>query len=115
LLVGVVSDDFGGGYRGLELGLVLAALVGFVVSWLWFVSERHVDRDTRRAKEPDWRQRAVKLASDPRSVVLADGKAPEFNFARQCDLVLRCADRAVAACPKRKGAARGVSPASRLT
>jgi MFS family permease len=54
LLVGVVSDDFGGGYRGLAVGLALAALFGFVASWLWLMSERHVERDTKRAKEPVW-------------------------------------------------------------
>ena len=52
LLVGAVSDGFGGGYRGLALGLALAALFGFVASWLWFMSERHVERDTKRAKNP---------------------------------------------------------------
>ena len=52
LLVGAVSDGFGGGYRGLALGLALAAFFGFVASWLWFRSERHVEQDTKRAKEP---------------------------------------------------------------
>jgi MFS family permease len=54
LLVGAVSDGFGGGYRGLALGLALAAMFGFVASWLWFMTERYVEVDTRRAKEPIW-------------------------------------------------------------
>jgi hypothetical protein len=36
------------------VGLALAALFGFVASWLWLMSERHVERDTKRAKEPVW-------------------------------------------------------------
>jgi MFS family permease len=54
LLVGAISDGFGGGYKGLALGLAVAALFGFVASGLWFMSESHVERDTKRAKEPVW-------------------------------------------------------------
>jgi MFS family permease len=54
LLVGAISDGLGGGYQGLALGLAIAALFGFVASWLWFMSERHVERDTLHAKEPVW-------------------------------------------------------------
>ena len=54
LLVGAVSDGLGGGYRGLASGLALAAMFGFVASWLWFMTERHVERDTQHAKEAVW-------------------------------------------------------------
>ena len=54
LLVGAISDGFGGGYQGLALGLAIAALFGFVASWLWFMSERYVEQDSKRAKQPIW-------------------------------------------------------------
>ena len=54
LLVGAISDGFGGGYQGLALGLAIAALFGFVASWLWFMSERYVEQDLKRAKQPIW-------------------------------------------------------------
>lgn len=51
LLVGAISDAFGGGYKGLALGIALAGLFGFVASWMWFMTERHVESDMRKAKE----------------------------------------------------------------
>jgi MFS family permease len=50
-LVGAISDAFSGGYRGLALGLGLAGLFGFVASWMWFMTERHVESDMRKAAE----------------------------------------------------------------
>lgn len=51
LLVGAVSDAFHGGYQGLALGIALTGLFGFIASWMWFMTERHVADDTRRANE----------------------------------------------------------------
>lgn len=50
LLTGAVSDAFGGGYQGLSLGIGLAGLFGFVASWMWFKTERHVESDRKNAK-----------------------------------------------------------------
>ena len=54
LLVGAISDAFGGGYKGLALGIALAGLFGFVASWMWFMTERHVESDMKKAKETVW-------------------------------------------------------------
>jgi MFS family permease len=51
LLVGEISDTFHGGYQGLALGLAVAGLFGFVASAMWFMTERHVEGDMKRAKE----------------------------------------------------------------
>jgi MFS family permease len=51
LLVGKISDIFDGGYKGLALGLAVAGLFGFFASAMWFMSERHVESDMRKAKE----------------------------------------------------------------
>jgi len=49
LLVGGISDRFAGGYQGLALGLAVTGLFGFIASWVWFITARHVDSDMRRA------------------------------------------------------------------
>ena len=54
LLVGAVSDAFGGGYKGLALGIALAGLFGFMASGMWFLTERHVENDTKKANELTW-------------------------------------------------------------
>jgi MFS family permease len=54
LLVGAISESAGGGYRGLAFGLALTGLFGFLASWLWFRTERHVENDAMRAKQPIW-------------------------------------------------------------
>jgi MFS family permease len=54
LMVGAISEGVGGGYQGLAFGLALAGLFGFIASWLWFRTERHVENDARRAKQPIW-------------------------------------------------------------
>jgi MFS family permease len=46
LLVGAVSDRFGGGYEGLSLGLAIAGVFGLIAAWAWFMTARHVDADT---------------------------------------------------------------------
>jgi MFS family permease len=50
-LVGLISDASGGGYQGLSLGMGVAGLFGFIASRLWFVTARHVDHDTQRARQ----------------------------------------------------------------
>jgi MFS family permease len=50
-LVGLISDASGGGYQGLSLGMGIAGLFGFIASRLWFVTARHVDHDTQRARQ----------------------------------------------------------------
>ena len=51
LMVGVISDAFHGGYQGLALGLALAGLFGFIAGAMWFMTERHVEIDMRKAKD----------------------------------------------------------------
>lgn len=46
LLVGAVSDHFGGGYEGLSLGLAITSVFGLIAAWAWFMTARHVDADT---------------------------------------------------------------------
>lgn len=50
LLVGAISDAFGGGYQGLARGFAVAGLFGFVASWMWMRTERHVGNDMLKAK-----------------------------------------------------------------
>lgn len=49
LLVGEISDRLSGGYQGLAIGLAVTGLFGFIASWAWFVTARHVESDMRRA------------------------------------------------------------------
>ena len=49
LLVGQISDRYAGGYQGLALGLAVTGVFGFIASWVWFITARHVDADIRRA------------------------------------------------------------------
>lgn len=51
LLVGEVSDLFGGGYQGLALGMAVTGVFGFIASGLWLITSRHVESDMRKAKE----------------------------------------------------------------
>ena len=46
LMVGSVSDRFGGGYEGLSLGLAITSVFGLIAAWAWFMTARHVDADT---------------------------------------------------------------------
>ncbi|MEW5300792.1 MAG: hypothetical protein WDW36_003697 [Sanguina aurantia] len=60
LLVGAVSDAFSGGYQGLALGIALTGVFGFIASWMWFMSARHVASDTQHnagAADAFWDQR----------------------------------------------------------
>ena len=50
LLVGAISDHVDGGYKGLALGLAVTGVFGFIASWIWFVTARHVDADVAQAK-----------------------------------------------------------------
>ena len=50
LLVGGVSDAYGGPYQGLALGLAITGLFGFIAAALWLKTERHVQADMARAK-----------------------------------------------------------------
>ncbi len=70
LLVGAVSDRLAGGYQGLAIGLAVTGVFGFIASWAWFVTARHVEADMARASslglsESDEKQ----LASGHRSAV----------------------------------------------
>ncbi len=47
LLVGAVSDSFGGGYEGLSIGLAITSAFGLVASWAWFITASHVEADTK--------------------------------------------------------------------
>ncbi len=47
LMVGTMSDRFGGGYEGLAIGLAISAAFGLVAAWAWFITARHVDADAR--------------------------------------------------------------------
>lgn len=53
LLVGGVSDAYGGTYQGLALGLATTGLFGFVAAGLWLRTERHVQADIARARTAD--------------------------------------------------------------
>jgi MFS family permease len=48
LLVGAVSDRFGGGYEGLSLGLAITGAFGLVAAWAWLRTAQHVDADARK-------------------------------------------------------------------
>jgi MFS family permease len=50
LLVGSISEHFGGGYRGPALGLAMTGLFGWLASGIWWVTARHVGRDTAIAR-----------------------------------------------------------------
>ncbi|MBC7995533.1 MAG: MFS transporter [Rhizobacter sp.] len=50
LMVGAISDHVDGGYKGLSLGLAVAGAFGFIASWVWFVTARHVERDMAQAE-----------------------------------------------------------------
>ena len=50
LLVGGISDHVGGRYEGLAIGLAVTGIFGLLASWMWFVTAKHVDRDSARAK-----------------------------------------------------------------
>jgi MFS family permease len=52
-LVGSISDAFGGGYKGLALGIAVTGLFGFVASAMWLMSERHIEKDKQRAIAAD--------------------------------------------------------------
>ncbi len=47
MLVGAVSDRFGGGYQGLSLGLAITGVFGLIAAWAWWMTAQHVDADTR--------------------------------------------------------------------
>ena len=49
LAVGAISDHFSGGYLGLSVGLAATGFFGFLASWMWFVSARHIDADIESA------------------------------------------------------------------
>lgn len=51
MLVGVVSDRFGGGYEGLSLGLAITGVFGLIAAWAWFMTAKHVDADTQKFGE----------------------------------------------------------------
>lgn len=51
ILVGAVSDAAGGGYKGLSLGFVVVGLFGFIGTWFWWMTSRHVEGDTKKAQE----------------------------------------------------------------
>ena len=50
LMVGAVSDAFGGGYQGLALGLAIAGLFGFIAAGIWLKTDKHIENDTRNAR-----------------------------------------------------------------
>ncbi|MBC7995732.1 MAG: hypothetical protein H7Z15_21080, partial [Rhizobacter sp.] len=50
LMVGAISDHVDGGYKGLSLGLAIAGAFGFIASWVWFITARHVERDMTQAR-----------------------------------------------------------------
>ena len=48
LAVGAISDRFHGGYAGLSIGLGCTGFFGFLASWMWFISARHIEGDMAR-------------------------------------------------------------------
>ena len=50
LLVGAVSDQFDGGYKGIALGLAITSVFGVIAGWIWWVTARHVESDTQTAR-----------------------------------------------------------------
>ncbi len=51
LVVGGISDAYGGGYKGLALGFAVAGLFGLVASFLFFKTSRHVASDMKKAQD----------------------------------------------------------------
>ncbi|MBC7599402.1 MAG: MFS transporter [Polaromonas sp.] len=47
LMVGAMSDRFGGGYEGLAIGLAISAVFGLIAAWAWFITARYVDADAK--------------------------------------------------------------------
>ena len=51
LVVGGISDAYGGGYKGLALGFAVAGLFGLLASFLFFKTSRHVASDMKKVKD----------------------------------------------------------------
>jgi MFS family permease len=51
LVVGGISDAYGGGYQGLALGFAVAGLFGLLASFLFFKTSRHVANDMKKVKD----------------------------------------------------------------
>nr|WP_295772555.1 MFS transporter [Rhodoferax sp.] len=50
LMVGALSDRFGGGYQGLAMGLAISSAFGLIAAWAWFMTAKHVDADVKNVE-----------------------------------------------------------------
>ncbi len=50
VVVGGLSDNFGGGYMGIVYALYIIGSFGFGATWAWWISTSHIESDMKNAK-----------------------------------------------------------------